>query len=111
MNDVDFLTRVKNLICDKRHWTRKARARNLLGYRVEINSPLACKWCVIGACDKVAHDLNFEGRDGRDALYDQLEVIRYGGGLALYNDVMGHAKVIELINGAIARLKTKTETK
>ncbi len=84
-------------------WTQEAYARDCYGHRVDVDSPSACRFCLLGALNRV-EDLD-RRHSCSDALHKQLPpTVRVG--LAAFNDSLprgpkGKAQVLALIDRAI----------
>ena len=100
MNTKEVLIKARELISDPNNWTAHAYARDAKGERVEINSPAACKFCALGAVQRVIgrpHDPSLS-RKAWNALHEQTSDYS----VASVNDNEGHAAVMEMFDKAIA---------
>ena len=53
---LQVLEQVQEILRDKRRWTCWAFARDRHSARVDVDSPKACRWCLMGAVGKAADD-------------------------------------------------------
>lgn len=92
------LERVRTLVANKDTWHQGELAADRYGGRVDVGSPLACKFCAMGAIRKVVH---FEMHGGpmitEQTVLSELE-IRVTD-LILLNDGDGQDAVLRLLDG------------
>jgi len=109
---IEILQAAKAVIDHPLKWTVGSYARDGADREVPINSPDACKFCLIGALYKgfgysYAPDIHdkLDFRIAWNALSDVTEC--EGQKLAPWNDALGrdHSEVIEAIDAAIERLR------
>lgn len=109
MTMLEILVGVRELLAVERRWTQRAYARNKAGH-VLANAldPTACRWCLVGAYEKVA------GRNvGRDSTEVGAAIQRAAfekclgitGGLVNWQDQPGrkHREVRAVLDRAIER--------
>lgn len=96
----------------KNGWTRGAPARTYKGKPVDVDDPKACRFCMIGAISRSAHDLkDFRGYSERftDAVVEvNRQMITEGNRRSIigFNDLDAKKKdVIALFQRTIDRLK------
>ena len=92
------LKAARGLIADPARWTKGVSARNANGVAVPPISTDACRWCTVGALDRVrANDAT------RVAL--SLALPTYHHSLIMYNDITTrtHADILALFDRAIER--------
>jgi hypothetical protein len=82
---------VKELLSDPSRWTQGEFARDDDGYRVNIDSSTAVKWCLLGACIKLRVDSGL--------LYDHLKKkdIKIDS-LTGFNDTHTHSEVMDALS-------------
>lgn len=89
------------LIENPEAWTQDAPARDKEGVSVDANSKQACRWCTLGAIDKVSYDYN----SWLEATRRVREVLRGDApyiSIAKFNDNHTHAEVLALLRKAAA---------
>jgi hypothetical protein len=94
----DTILKVIALIENSEAWTQGASARNKKGTRVSPYSQRACRWCTLGALDKVTadHDSWMEAtRRIREAMRSDM-----GVSISEFNDNHTHAEVLALLRKA-----------
>ncbi len=105
---VEVLQKARELISDQSRWTQGAYARSESGSMVPVTSPLACKFCVMGAITKtLTSDPSVEvinkHRHLLDLIYESIgrtaEVSKYGG-VTNVNDVGGHEATMSMLSHA-----------
>lgn len=110
MEIVDILLEARNLIADRDQWTRGTFAVAADNMPVEPHSPLAIRWCAVGAIVKVcsAHGLTNPNRSvpctGTKAIR-AIESHTNGTLLHRINDDYGHDYTIDAFDTAIRFLK------
>lgn len=123
MNAKQILCGAKDLIKDPANWTQDCDARNADGICVSPLSSSAVCWCAVGALRKVslapfvgnlepipAHATK-ELSTATAVLAIAASSVRPGNGIVNINsivninDELGHAKVMEMYDRAIARLE------
>jgi hypothetical protein len=95
---VETLRKARELISDRKRWTKRVLARNQSRSRVQHYSSLeACRWCATGAVLKVNPDvvtanaaLSILGEDMEDCIGD-------------FNDYHNHAEVLAAFDAAIEK--------
>jgi hypothetical protein len=89
------------LIENPEAWTQGASAQDSAGLPVPPESQQACRWCTLGAIDKVSYDHNSwreATRRVRDVLRDDAPYTSIGA----FNDNHTHAEVLALLRKAAA---------
>jgi hypothetical protein len=105
-SDKEILVEARNLIADPSKWIRGNLALDAEGKRLSDGfDPNACKWCALGAVDKVVGDLAGEGYYRRFRNVQQkLNYIAVGLGYSYaadLNDESDHDTVIKMFDIAI----------
>lgn len=107
-----LLREARDLIADRLHWTRGTYARNIDGKPVNAHDPEACRFCAVGAVQRVfaLRELSIYDTDGGSpyalACGALAEAVLGGGGsITAYNDQGGHEATLALFDCAIARLE------
>jgi hypothetical protein len=95
----EVLIAARKLIEDPKHWTQGWFARNAAGEKVPVISPDACKFCAIGALDRVERNTPVAFSAHR-ALCSALE--SPCDPVSQLNDCEGHVAVLALYDKAIA---------
>lgn len=72
-------------------WCQGANARNWAGKKVDPHHKSACRFCLIGALDKIYDATSIAMMEAKLALYQQ-RVIPHNMGLAEWNDAPGRTK-------------------
>jgi hypothetical protein len=90
------------LIENPEAWTQGATARDIDGTAVYHNDLRACRWCTLGALDKVAAN-DYDSwiaatRKIRDAVRNEAPY----GAISKFNDNHTHAEVLALLRKAAA---------
>ncbi|UTS52109.1 hypothetical protein [Synechococcus phage BUCT-ZZ01] len=108
---LETLIAAKQLIEDEKNWCQGVRAQDAEGWMTEPYESSACRFCAIGAIQKV--------KDCRDNIHiyecsevqllDSLVVKNDPSFHAIYqiNDTRGHKAVIEFFDKAIQQLKER----
>lgn len=113
MTTLTILQQIRELLSDEKRWTKEASARDSKGISVNPNRLRAVRWCLHGACTKVARDLP-DNSDVIRMLDDEAKAMfpdrnKYGVNLhfILVNDHPDttHADVIKVLDKAIERAK------
>jgi hypothetical protein len=100
---VETLEAAIALIRTPDRWCTYSLARDIAGHDVPPKSPLAVRWCAVGALKQVADVPWVAGW----AEYELLKTT--DGTLVSYvNDFRGHAAVILVFNETIARLRKES---
>ena len=76
--------KIQDILTDESKWTRGTSARDANGNRVEVNSPLATSYCLMGACIKAYSGDN--RREKRIKIYEQIEALTHVAAVEAYND-------------------------
>lgn len=100
----ETLTNLKNLIGDPSRWTTGACARDEYGHEVDIDSPRAVSFCLLGGMAKVV-EKNDDGDEYGQAI-SQIQSIVGMFGISVYNDSHTHAENMALLDTAIATAKS-----
>lgn len=103
---LDALRSIRDLLSDPARWVRDAFSLTADGMKVSSHSPLACRWCLVGAIRKVCGQED-GALESRLAVYDALRGVAVAGrdaeALARFNDSSTHADVLALLDAAIAK--------
>lgn len=97
------LTEVRALL--EKGWTSGTLARNAADEVVEVDSPDACKWCLLGGLYRVTDDEQMQ-------LLAYNTLLPYADGvtyLSTFNDERGHEAVLKLLDDTIAGEKAGRE--
>lgn len=107
-NNLQVLTEAREILVNGR-WCQGAYARNVLGQQVNISSPKAFYWCLIGAVRLAS---GRQDSSALDVLGDALFNNGRGCHLAEWNDLAGRTKeeVLHLFDEAI-KIAEKKEKK
>lgn len=99
----EVLRKARALIADENAWIRNNLAVNHEGAVVLSADSDACKWCALGAIDKVANFLHSPGFEARDAMIRAAGVDPEDDGLGDWNDApeRTHAEVLAAFDRAI----------
>ncbi len=89
---LDQLRATRALITDPEHFTTGAMARDHRGRSCPAHAPRACAWCAAGAWERVTG--TYFWRLGRLCGVTSPTIV---------NDEEGHAVVLTMLDGAIAR--------
>lgn len=113
-----FLSRVHKLLSEREAWTKGAEAKNKKGAICPPRSDAACKWCLIGAYQKVSVDQ--DRKIGRAAMKFFANVIarRNGKNTKVYdttetiinfndNSKTKHQHVLDVLEQAITLSRRK----
>jgi hypothetical protein len=95
MSTVEILKAAKALITDEKNWAQGCIARSASGEEVGALNPTACRFCAVGAIQKVATD------ESRIPVIDILRSLAKGS-VSFFNDSHSHAEVLSLFDLAIA---------
>ena len=97
------LTEARKLIENEENWTTGYYARDKEGNEIDESSPLACKFCAIGALHRV-----IEREDDYEIVYsgakEKLAKVaedNHGLYIAQVNDSLGHKATLEMFDKAI----------
>lgn len=105
MNTVQILKDARALIADEKNWTQNVMGRTSEGQHVDVHSPEASCFCVMGALLKVtggrSEDEFWLAR--REFYRGELKV----ESIAHFNDTHSHGEVIDLFDRVIARAESE----
>ena len=90
----DTLVRVRELLSDESRHSKHYFAVDAGGGAVKATSPRACKWCLVGAFDKV---------NGHEDARQYLEDISGIDDLLRFNETHTHTEVIALLDSVIRK--------
>lgn len=111
MNTVRFLQKMKRLLSKPRGWTKLALARNKAGRPVVVSDKSACRFCLLGATDKVRIDNAFLAMNSHLAInaLNKICFKEYGLRIVSFNDRKETRKpqVLRVIDKAIALVKAE----
>lgn len=96
MKDSEILKEAKKLIENPENWTQHAYARTKHDQIIHVNSPLACKFCSLGAVEYLC-DSNWSDTPAVMFLAKAAD-----GPIGLYNDNHTHEEVMQAWDKAIA---------
>jgi len=110
---------VLSLLEHEYSWTKDVSARDDEGNAVASDSPEACRWCLSGAIDLVANQLDIDPVDtlievasliDPDAIYDDYYNVKCDDAIAViadYNDAhdVTHGSILDLVDEAIEELQ------
>jgi hypothetical protein len=94
------IARARELIADKKHWTREAYARDLNSHPCDPLEKSAVRFCAVGALQRAAWDLGV----GPGPLDEANTVLRSLNVVCMpwLNDNKGHAAVLALFDRGLA---------
>jgi len=98
MNAKETLIKAKALIQNPENWTQGCSAVDNFGEEVSPSSPEACKFCALGALDKM--------NDWDAGAFKELAKVarsKYNTCVSQVNDKLGHSAVMEIFDIAIAQ--------
>jgi hypothetical protein len=72
------------------------------GHPVLWHDEQACQWCALGAINRAAYDLMGD-RQRAEEVADEVIATCFPANLSWINDTEGHAAVLKLFDGALAR--------
>lgn len=98
MDELELLTRVRELLTDPNHWTREAWARKADGAACSFDDPDAGCWCLVGALMYVDPTVM------PNVLQRRVTRVGYEN-IVMFNDDQEHAGVLALLDEAIYALK------
>jgi hypothetical protein len=98
MKTKKILIEARKVIEDPKNWTQFVGARDINGRAKSANSELACKWCALGAIEKVCLDYTSWKKT-----VNHLRKIVGPFSVAKFNDSHKHEEVLELFDKAIKR--------
>lgn len=109
MNSIELLTQTKSLIANPDNWIKKNNAISATGRKVKPTSNRACKYCVLGALDRVSALNGFSYSDRNEAIYrleNEVKQVSDFRCVHWYNDApkTRHNDVIAILDNAIATL-------
>lgn len=101
MSLVAELEAVKELLSDRKRWTKGEFARDKYSHPLDdAADERACRWCVLGACRRLRTS------DEAEALIaDVTRALGFCGGVPSLNDSGGFSKVHECLDLAIKKAK------
>ena len=87
-------------LLEQKGWCQGVYARNLYGRKVDPHHKSACRFCLLGALDKIYDATSIAMMEAKQALYQH--VIPHNMGLAEWNDTKGRTReeVIEALRKA-----------
>jgi hypothetical protein len=97
--ELEQLQATRDLIADEKHFTKRAMARDGLGWPCDPSHPEASSWCVTGAWQRVTGATYHDSENS----YDQLMELCDNRSIFAINDDPGHAAVLAMLDQAIAR--------
>ena len=77
-------------LLEQKGWCQWVYARNQVGKKVDPHHKSACRFCLLGALDKIYDCTSIAMREAKQALY--LHAIPHNMGLAEWNDAPGRTK-------------------
>jgi hypothetical protein len=97
-----MLEKVRELLSDPNRWTKNTMARDKYNTAVSVYSPEATKFCLAGACHRVAGNYN-AGEKLIEKIRARLYEMRGFGGIGYYNDVVvqDHGEILKLLDEVI----------
>ena len=102
MKTKQILIEARKLIENKDNWTQFVYARDIRGLKVVEDSPVACRFCLLGALNRVARsDRETYHRAIVALTAAQLELFPDTFKLTEVNDFYGHEAVLRLLDQAI----------
>jgi len=109
MNSIELLTQTKSLIANPDNWIKKKNAISAKGREVKPDSNRACKFCVLGAFDRVSILNNVSYSITKDAIYrleNEVKQVSDFRCVHWYNDApkTTHSDVIAILDNAIQTL-------
>lgn len=109
MNSIELLTQTKSLIANPDNWIKKKNALSAKGREVKPSSNRACKFCLLGALDRVSALNGFTYSVRNEAIYRlEIEVKQVSEYRCVhwYNDApkTTHSDVIAILDNAIQTL-------
>jgi hypothetical protein len=96
------LIRARSLIARPAQWTRRVLASSRTGHPVLWHDQQACQWCALGAINRAAYDL-LGDRQRAEEIADEVIATCFPANMSWINDTEGHAAVLGLFDGALAR--------
>ena len=96
-----IILKVIALIENPKAWTQGVSARDSTGLPVPATNTEACRWCTLGAIDKVTNDRNSRAEAQRRIREVLREETPYPS-IAKFNDNHTHAEVLALLRKASA---------
>ena len=107
-----LLTEARSLIISEDNWIKKSNAKNELGYRVCATAPTACKFCAMGALERVYFNSPSafsysEFTKTLDLIEIEVEKVSSFQSLNWYNDSpeTTHANIMNVFDNAIQASK------
>jgi hypothetical protein len=95
----DTILKVIALIENPKAWTQNVAARDSTGLPVMATDTEACRWCTLGALDKVTADYK-SGRAATRRVREVLQKEHPSISIAKFNDNHTHAEVLALLRKA-----------
>ena len=102
----EILLRAKGLIQNHENWTHQAFARTTVGAAVDVTSPNAQLFDIVGAVRRAYFDLTGDGyslhtnEHCQEALGVLYEAAGIGHGLSIWNDESTHSEVMAIFEVA-----------
>jgi hypothetical protein len=93
----EVLIAARKLIEDPKNWTQGVCARSKRGREVDYYSPLACKWCSVGALAKSSDNNGVLFNKAKEALKLRM------GNIGDFNDNKPHAEILKVFDKAIKK--------
>lgn len=97
------LIKARDLIADPSRWSRFSMARDANGSQVLVHSKEACRWCILGAIEKVVP--RHLVADVIDALLVKAAWLGHRS-IDDLNDFGGHLKVLRLFDLTLNQMET-----
>ncbi len=107
-NTIEHLKKAKALIASPDKWCQGAYAETADGNTVQTNSPLAEKFCSLGAIDRVDNSNRYFAQRAIEYYIATITNSEYGKtSVGTYNDTTGrtHEEILALFDGTIAMLE------
>jgi hypothetical protein len=95
----DTILKVIALIENPEAWTQDVAARDRTGRPVKATDTEACRWCTLGALDKVTDD-NASWLEATHRVRKAMWGDIYGASITTFNDSHTHAEVLALLRKA-----------
>lgn len=102
---LQILQETRDLLSDERRWTKFARARDRAGRSVEVEDPEAAMWSIEGAVARVCNPFGITPISMLRLLDKVVSIVfhtREEVTANMYNDLMRHELILELLDEAIA---------
>jgi hypothetical protein len=103
MTELEVLKGARELLSDRKRWTKHAYARDLQSTPTNAKNPTACKWCLAGAFSKISvYEDYIKACDIiTRAISSETKGIYVFKGLTIFNDTHTHREVLAILDKAI----------